>query len=404
MQSASRTLREAVIVDAVRTPFGRRDGSMSHWHPVDLAATTLVAIAERTGIDPADVDDVIMGCVMQVGEQSVNIARNAVLAAGWPERVPGTTIDRQCGSGQQAIHFAAHGVMAGGYDLVVASGVEAMTRVPMGAATADGRYGFPFGPTTSARYADVGGLVPQGVAAELIADEWHQTREELDEYGLLSHERAARAFDEGRFDGEIVPVSGPDGEAIRIDDGVRRTTMDELAQLEPAVRSRHEGGRVTAGNASQITDGAASVLVASAARADELGLTARARIVETAVVGDDPRLMLTANIPATRAVLERAGLGVDDIDLFEVNEAFASPVLAWLTEIGEDSAAPDELLDRVTVNGGAIALGHPLGASGTRLAGTLLAELERTGGRLGLQVMCEGGGMANAMIVERLDA
>ncbi|MEM8748200.1 MAG: acetyl-CoA C-acyltransferase [Actinomycetota bacterium] len=397
-----RSPRDAVIVDAVRTPFGRRDGSLSHWHPVDLAATTLDALVERTHIDPVDVDDVIMGCVMQVGEQSVNVARNAVLAAGWPESVPGTTIDRQCGSGQQAVHFAAHGIMAGAYDVVVASGVEAMTRVPMGAATADGRYGFPFGPTMSARYAGDGGLVSQGAAAELIADEWGFTRADLDRYGLLSHERARRAIDEGRFDAEVVPVTGIDGDPVDRDDGVRETSLEQMERLEPAFRSERDGGRVTAGNSSQITDGAASVLLASAEAAARLGLRARARIVQLAVVGDDPRLMLTANIPATRRVLERAGLTVDDIDLFEVNEAFAPAVLAWLEEIGDDTDRSD-LLERVNVNGGAIALGHPLGASGTRLTATLVNELERTGGRFGMQVMCEGGGMANALIVERLD-
>ncbi|MEL6892001.1 MAG: acetyl-CoA C-acyltransferase [Actinomycetota bacterium] len=403
MIDRSRRDHDAVIIDAVRTPFGRRDGSLSHWHPVDLAATTLTTIVDRNDLDPTRVDDVIMGCVMQVGEQSINVARNAVLAAGWPEHIPGTTVDRQCGSGQQAVHFAAQGVMAGSYDVVVASGVEAMTRVPMGAASADGRYGFPFGPTMSARYVDVGGLVPQGVSAELIADEWGFTREELDAYGLMSQQRARRAIAEGRFDRELVPVSDADGADIVVDDGVRNTSLDELARLTPAFRAERDGGRVTAGNSSQITDGAASVLIASASAAERLGLRPRARVVEMAVVGDDPRLMLTANIPATRRVLERAALTVDDIDLFEVNEAFASAVLAWAAEIGGDSADPSALLDRVNVNGGAIALGHPLGASGTRLTGALLAELERTGGRYGLQVMCEGGGMANALIVERLD-
>ena len=402
--STARTMNEAVIVDAVRTPFGRRDGSLSHWHPVDLAASTLTALAERNDLDPAFVDDVIMGCVMQVGEQSVNVARNAVLAAGWPEHIPGTTIDRQCGSSQQAVHFAAQGVMAGVYDVVVASGVEAMTRVPMGATTADGRYGFPFGPSVSARYADRGGLVPQGVSAELIADEWSISREEMDEYGLLSQQRARRAVDEGRFDDEVVAVSGGDGEEIVRDDGLRDTSMEELARLAPAFRIEEEGGRVTAGNSSQITDGAASVLVMTPARAAELGVRVRARFVDFAVVGDDPRLMLTANIPATRRVLDRAGLSVSDIDLFEVNEAFASAVIAWLTELGADDdpevrGAP--LIERVNVNGGAIALGHPLGASGCRLTATLVNELERRGDRYGLQVMCEGGGMANAMILER---
>jgi acetyl-CoA acyltransferase len=391
------TMRDAVIVDAVRTPFGRRDGSLSHWHPVDLAAETLTALVDRTGVDPGSVDDVIMGCVMQVGEQGTNIARNAVLAAEWPEHVPGTTIDRQCGSGQQAVHFAAQGVMSGAYDVVIASGVEVMTRIPMGASTADGRYGFPFGPSVSARYAGRGGLVPQGESAEMIADRWGITREEMDEYGLLSQQRAAEAIREGRFEREIIPVSGDDGAAVAIDGGVRPTSMAELARLAPAFRS--DGGRVTAGNSSQITDGAASVLIMSADRAREFGVPARARFVDFAVVGDDPQLMLTANTPATRKVLDRAGLAVGDIDRFEVNEAFASAVIAWLREIGGDDP---ELIERVNVNGGAIALGHPLGASGTRLTATLLNELERIDGRYGLQVMCEGGGMANSLVIERL--
>jgi acetyl-CoA acyltransferase len=395
-------MRDAVIVDAVRTPFGRRDGSLSHWHPVDLAAETLTALVDRTGIDPAVIDDVIMGCVMQVGEQGTNIARNAVLAAEWPEHIPGTTVDRQCGSSQQAMHFAAQGVMAGAYDVVVASGVEVMTRIPMGASTADGRYGFPFGPSVSSRYADRGGLVPQGESAELIADRWGITREEMDAYGLRSQQRAATATAEGRFDNEIVAVSGDDGGgAVLRDGGIRHTSAEGLARLAPAFRTEQRGGRVTAGNASQITDGAASALIMSSSRAAELGVTPRARFVDFAVVGDDPQLMLTANIPATHRVLERAGLTLDDIDRFEVNEAFASAVIAWQREIGVEDP---ELMDRVNVNGGAIALGHPLGASGTRLVATLVNELERIGGRYGLQVMCEGGGMANAMILERLDA
>ena len=396
-----RMMREAVVVDAVRTPFGRRAGSLSHWHPVDLAAETLTALVDRTGIDPGVIDDVIMGCVMQVGEQGTNIARNAVLAAEWPEHIPGTTVDRQCGSSQQAVHFAAQGVMAGAYDVVVASGVEVMTRVPMGASTADGRYGFPFGPSVSSRYAERGGLVPQGESAELIADRWGITREEMDAYGLRSQQRAAAAAAEGRFEHEVIAVSGDDGDAVVRDGGIRETSPEALARLAPAFRTEAEGGRVTAGNASQITDGAASVLIMSAERAKELGVTARARFVDFAVVGDDPQLMLTATIPATRRVLERAGLTLDDIARFEVNEAFASMVIAWLREVG---AAEPDLIDRVNVNGGAIALGHPLGASGTRLVATLVNELERIGGRYGLQVMCEGGGMANAMILERLDA
>lgn len=396
-----RLMRDAVIVDAVRTPFGRRDGSLSHWHPVDLAAETLTALVDRTGIDPAVIDDVIMGCVMQVGEQGTNIARNAVLAAQWPEHIPGTTVDRQCGSSQQAVHFAAQGVMAGAYDVVVASGVEVMTRIPMGASTADGRYGFPFGPSVSSRYADRGGLVSQGESAEMIADRWGITREEMDEYGLRSQRCAAVAVAEGRFEREIIAVSGDDGDAVLRDGGIRKTTTEGLARLAPAFRSKSQGGRVTAGNSSQITDGAASVLIMSASCAEQLDLTPRARFVDFAVVGDDPQLMLTANIPATRRVLERAGLTLDDIDRFEVNEAFASAVIAWLREVG---CADADLIERVNVNGGAIALGHPLGASGTRLVATLVSELERIEGRYGLQVMCEGGGMANAMILERFVA
>lgn len=399
--TTTRAVRTAVIVDAVRTPFGARDGALAHWHPVDLAAETLTALVDRNGIDPAIVDDAVMGCVMQVGEQSINIARNAVLAAGWPEHVPGTTVDRQCGSSQQALHFAAQGIMAGAYDVVVAAGVEAMTRIPMGSTTADGHYGFPFGPTVTQRYVDRGGLVSQGMAGELIADEWQLTRDELDAYGLRSQTLARRAQQEGRFDHEIIAVEGADGEPVTDDGGIRDTSLDELARLTPAFRPAAEGGRLTAGNSSQITDGAGAVLLMSAERAAELGVRPRARIVEFAVVGDDPRLMLTANIPATRRVLERAGLALDDIDLFEVNEAFASAVLAWLHELGGDDV--DRLADRVNVNGGAIALGHPLGASGARLTASLVNELERTGGRYGVQVMCEGGGMANALVVERLD-
>ncbi len=385
----------AVIVDAVRTPLGKRNGRLRHWHPVDLAAETLTALRERNDLDPAIVDDVIMGCVMQVGEQTANVARNAVLAAGWPEAVPGTTVDRQCGSSQQAAHFAAQGVMAGAYDVVVAGGVEVMTRVPMGSTMADGKYGYPFGPRVGARYADQGGLVPQGISAELVADLWGITREEMDEYGARSQQRAVRARDEGRFDREIVAVAGADGSPFDRDEGIRDTTVETLARLEPVFRPEAEGGRVTAGNASQITDGAAAILIMSEARAIALGLTPRARFVDFALAGADPRLMLTAPIPATAKVLERAGLSIGDIDLVEINEAFAAVVLAWQREHHADP-------DRVNVNGGAIALGHPLGCSGARLMTTLLNELERTGGRYGLQTICEGGGMANATILERL--
>lgn len=388
-------MNNAVIVDAVRTPLGKRNGRLKDWHPVDLAAETLKALQQRTGIDPGIVDDVIMGCVMQVGEQAVNIGRNAVLAAGWPEHIPGTTIDRQCGSSQQSAHFAAQGVMAGAYDVVVAAGVEVMTRVPMGASMADGKFGFPFGPAVGVRYAAEGGLVPQGISAELIADKWGLTRDDLDAFGVRSQARARQAVDEGRFEREIVSVVGADGQMVTTDEGLRETTMESLAALKPVFRSAEEGGRVTAGNSSQITDGASAVLIMSEDKANRLGLRPRARFVDFSLAGDNPRMMLTAPIPATQKVLARAGLSIDDMDLVEINEAFASVVLAWQHEIHPD-------MDKVNVNGGAIALGHPLGASGTRLMATLLNELERTGGRYGLQTMCEGGGMANATIIERL--
>lgn len=385
----------AVIVDAIRTPLGRRNGKLKDWHPVDLAAETLKALQERNDLDPSVVDDVVMGCVMQVGEQAANVARNAVLAAGWPESVPGTTIDRQCGSSQQAAHFAAQGVIAGAYDVVVAAGVEVMSRVPMGASMIDGKYGFPFGPKVGARYADQGGLVPQGISAELIADQWDLSREDLDRYGVRSQEFARRATDEGRFDREILPVLGADGEMMSVDEGLRDTTMESLGNLKPSFRAEEDGGRVTAGNSSQITDGASALLIMSEEKASALGLTPRARFVNFSLAGADPRLMLTAPIPATAKVLERAGMSIDDIDLVEINEAFASVVLAWEKEFHPD-------MDRVNQNGGAIALGHPLGCSGARLMTTLLNELERIGGRYGLQTMCEGGGMANATIIERL--
>ena len=389
-------MTNAVIVDAIRTPLGKRNGRLKDWHPVDLAAETLKALQSRNGLDPAVVDDVVMGCVMQVGEQAVNVARNAVLAAGWPETVPGTTIDRQCGSSQQAAHFAAQGVMAGAYDVVVAGGVEVMTRVPMGASMVDGKFGFPFGPKVGARYADQGGLVPQGISAELIADKWGLTRDDLDNYGAHSQAYARRATDEGRFEAEILPVLGADGEMMTVDEGLRDTTPESLAALKPSFRPEEDGGRVTAGNSSQITDGAAMLLIMSEEKAAELGLRPRARFIDFAVAGADPRLMLTAPIPATAKALERSGLTIDDMDIVEINEAFASVVLAWEKEFHPD-------MDRVNPNGGAIALGHPLGCSGARLMTTLLNELERTGGRYGLQTMCEGGGMANATIIERLD-
>ncbi len=385
----------AVIVDAIRTPLGRRNGKLKDWHPVDLASETLKALQERTGIDPGSIDDVIMGCVMQVGEQAVNIARNAVLAAGWPEHVPGTTIDRQCGSSQQAAHFAAQGVIAGAYDIVVAAGVEVMTRVPMGSSMADGKFGFPFGPKVGARYAPEGGLVPQGISAEMIADKWGLTRHDLDAFAVRSQEFARRATDEGRFAREILPLRGADGAMMTTDEGLRDTTLESLAKLKPAFRTEEEGGRVTAGNSSQITDGASAMLIMSEAKAKQLGLTPRARFVDFSLAGDNPRMMLTAPIPATHKVLARAGLAIEDMDITEINEAFACVVLAWEKELHPN-------MDTVNVNGGAIALGHPLGASGARLMTTLLCELERTGGRYGLQTMCEGGGMANATIIERL--
>jgi acetyl-CoA acetyltransferase family protein len=385
----------AVIVDAVRTPLGKRNGRLREWHPVDLAAETLSALVDRTGIDPGLVDDVVMGCVMQVGEQALNIGRNAVLAAGFPDSVPGTTIDRQCGSSQQAAHFAAQGVMAGAYDIVIAAGVEVMTRVPMGSAMADGKFGFPFGPKVGARYAEVGGLVPQGISAEMIADHWDISRDEMDEFGLRSQLLAARARDEGRYDREILPVLDSTGVLMTTDEGIRESTIESVRALKPAFRPAEDGGRVTAANSSQITDGAAAMLIMSEEMANRLGLTPRARFVNFALAGADPRMMLTAPIPATRKVLERSGLTMDDIDVTEINEAFASVVLAWEKELHPD-------MEKVNPNGGAIALGHPLGASGARLMTTLLNELERTGGRYGLQTMCEGGGMANATLIERL--
>ena len=386
----------AVIVDAVRTPLGRRNGALRDWHPVDLTAHVLRSLVERNGLDPGQGDDVIAGCVSQTGEQALNVARNAALAAGFPESVPGTTVDRQCGSSQQALHFAAQGVMAGAYDMVIAAGVESMTRVPMGSTILNGP-GKPFGPLMAQRYLRAGGLVPQGLAAERVAEQWRLTREALDAYSLESHRRAARATDEGRFAGEIVPVTVDTAVRKRefeVDEGIRRdTSLEALAALKPSFLS--EGGTVTAGNASQLSDGAAAVLVMSEERAVELGLVPRARFVSFAVCGADPLTKLTATIPATTAVLDRAGLQLDDVDVIEVNEAFASVVLAWAAEHRPD-------MERVNVNGGAISLGHPLGCSGVRLTATLLSELERSGGRYGLQTMCEGGGMANALVLERL--
>jgi acetyl-CoA acyltransferase len=389
----------AVIVDAVRTPGGKRNGKLRNWHAVDLASEALKALQERNSLDPGLVDDVIMGCVMQVAEQSLNIGRNAVLAAGWPESVPATTIDRQCGSSQQALHFAAQGVMAGAYDVVVAAGVESMTRTPMGSSVVRD-LGYPFGPRMMARYAPKGGLVGQGTGAEMIADQWGISRDDLDAFSAQSHQRAARATAEGRFENELVPVAIRDDEGkdtderITADEGIRPdSTVETLAKLKPAFKP--EGGKVTAGNSSQITDGASAVLVMSEEKASELGLRPRARFHAFALAGVDPITMLTGPIPATANVLERAKMTMDDIDAVEINEAFASVVLAW-----EKEHHPN--MDTVNPNGGAIALGHPLGASGGKLMATLLNELERTDGRYGLLTMCEGGGLANATIIERL--
>jgi acetyl-CoA acyltransferase len=387
-------MRSAVIVDAVRTPVGRRNGLLKDLHPVDLAATTLRALVDRSGIDPAQVDDVIMGCVSQTGEQGLNVGRNASLAAGFPEEVPATSIDRQCGSSQQAAHFAAQGVMAGQYDIVIAGGVEHMTRVPMGVTAQQGP-GFPFGPMMLERYNH--GLVPQGISAEMVAEKWGLTRERLDEFSFESHRRAAAAADEGRFAAEIIPldVTTDDGQTITVsaDEGVRRdTSLEKLAALKPAFKP---DGVITAGNSSQISDGAAAVLVMAEDVAERLGLTPLVRFRGFALAGVDPVIMLTAPIPATEKVLSRSGLSVADIDLFEVNEAFASVPLAWLAETGAEWA-------KVNVNGGAIANGHPLGASGTKIMATLVHEMVRTGARYGIQTMCEGGGLANATLFERV--
>ena len=358
----------------------------------------LRATLERNGLESAQVDDVLLGCVSQVGEQSVNIARQAVLAAGFDERVPATTIDRQCGSSQQAAHFAAQGVMAGQYDIVIAGGVESMSRVPLGVASGQG--GSPFSPRMRERYPD--GLVNQGVSAELIADRWGLSRDDLDAYATESHSRAAEAQEEGRFASQVLPVPTDAGD-VTLDETVRPgTTVAALAGLTPAFRTDafaerfpELDWRITAGNSSPLTDGASAALIMSETKALELGLTPRARFHAFAITGDDPLLMLTGPIPATRRILERTGLEIDDLDAYEVNEAFASVPLAWAAELGADAA-------KLNPWGGAIALGHALGSSGTRLLGTLLATLEATGGRFGLQTMCEGGGMANATLIERL--
>jgi acetyl-CoA acyltransferase len=381
------TIRDAVIVSAVRTPIGvgkPEKGALSGVHAVDLSALTLQGLVDRTGIDPAIVEDVIWGCVSQVGEQGFNIGRNAALAAGFPEEVPGTTVDRQCGSSQQALHFAAASVIAGHYDVVVAGGIESMSRIPM---FSNGKGGDgPFGPMMIDRYD--GKLVNQGLSAEMIAEKWNLSRQQLDEMAVESHERAARASQEGLFAEEIVPVNG-----VTADQGIRPgSTVEKLSGLPTPFK---KDGVVTAGNASQISDGSAALLVMTSEKAGELGLTPMVRFHTGAMAGVDPIMMLTGPIPATQKVLQRAGLRLDEIGAIEINEAFASVVGAWFAETGADPKITNP-------NGGAIALGHPLGASGARLMTTLIHEMQRKGIRYGLQTMCEGGGMANATIVELL--
>jgi acetyl-CoA acyltransferase len=380
-------MREVVIVEAVRTPTGRRNGALKDVHPVVLAAMTLRELMERARVSPALVEDVVMGCVSQVGEQGINIARNAVLQAGFPIEVPATTVDRQCGSGQQAIHFAASLIAAGVCDITIGAGVESMSRLPIGSSIATG--GHPFPPSLLEMYP----LTHQGISAEMIAATWGIPREELDAFSLRSHQRAAAATDAGYFDRELMSVSLADGSRFTHDEGIRRdTTLEKLAALQPSFKP---DGVITAGNSSQISDGAAAVLLMTPEKAAELGLLPRARIVAQKVVGVDPLMMLTWPIPATQQILAKAGLTMADIDLFEVNEAFAPVVLAWQRELDPD-------MERVNVNGGAIALGHPLGCSGARLMTTLLHELERREARYGLQTMCCGGGLGTATIIERL--
>ncbi|KAA9166396.1 acetyl-CoA C-acyltransferase [Amycolatopsis acidicola] len=380
-------MRDAVIVEAVRTPVGKRNGGLSGVHPADLSAYVLRGLAERSGIDPAEVDDVVWGCVSQAGEQTGDIGRTAVLAAGWPESVPGVTVDRQCGSSQQTVSFAAAGLIAGQYDVVVAGGVESMSRVPMGFSSQGAN---PMGEQFQARYE---GVRPnQGVGAEMIAERWGFSRTQLDEFSLASHEKAAAAQDSGAFDAELLPVATLDG-TVAADEGVRRGgSIEKLAGLKPAFR---EDGVITAGNSSQISDGAAALLMTTSEKAAELGLTPIARVHTAVLAGDDPIIMLTAPIPATKKALRRSGLSVDDIGVFEVNEAFAPVPLAWLAELGADPKA-------LNPQGGAIALGHPLGGSGARIMTTLVHEMRAGGIRYGLQTMCEGGGQANATILELL--
>ncbi|HBV87479.1 MAG TPA: steroid 3-ketoacyl-CoA thiolase [Desulfosporosinus sp.] len=383
-------MREAVIVEAVRTPVGRRKGALSNLRSEDLAGLVLREVLKRAGVDPALVEDVLMGCVSQVGEQGFCIGRQAALIADYPLHVPGLTIDRQCGSSQQAVHFAAQAILAGDMDVVVAAGVENMSRVPMGSNV----IGTELSQELTSRYE----IINQGLSTERIAQKWGISRQTMDEFSLESHVKALKSQDEGRFQREIMPLNVllPDGSQaiVKMDEGPRRdTNLEKLSSLKSPFL---ENGQVTAGNASQISDGAAAVLIMSREKAQDLGLKPRFRILARSVIGSDPTLMLTGPIPATAKVLKKAGLRLSDIDIFEVNEAFAAVPLAWLMETGADPK-------KLNPNGGAIALGHPLGASGARLMTTLIHELERTGGRYGLQTMCEGHGMANATIIERLD-
>jgi acetyl-CoA acetyltransferase family protein len=390
-------MKEPVIVDAVRTPVGRKGKALQDWHPADLLAHTLSALVERTEIDPEIVDDVIAGCVRQVEEQSMNIARNATLGAGLPETTPATTIDRQCGSSQQAAHFAAQGIMSGSYEVAIACGVESMTRVSLGEAfDINGPAGPWYGGFATDRYDS--GFVNQGMSAELIAKHWKLSREDLDELSIESHRRADQATEEGRFESQIVPVPvhTEDGSTVEMtrDEGIRKSLDPEkVAALEPVFDPE---GVITAGNSSQISDAASAIMIMERSVAERLGLRPRARFVSFSLAGVDPIYMLTGPVPATRKALDRAGLSLEDIDLFEINEAFASIPLMWQRELGAD-------MEKTNVNGGAIAVGHPVGSTGARLMTVLLNELERTGGRYGLQAMCEGGGQANGTIIERLD-
>jgi acetyl-CoA acyltransferase len=383
-------MSDAVIVAAVRTPVGKRNGGLSGVHPVDLSAHVLNALAERAGVGPELVDDVIWGCVGQVGEQTFDIARNAVLAAGWPQSVPGVTIDRQCGSSQQSVHFAAAGLVSGQYDVVVAGGVESMSRVPMGSSIGPGGAN-PSGSGLHTVFHDV--PPNQGIGAEMVAERWGFSRTQLDQYSLASHAKAAAAIDEGRFAGQIAAVKLEDGTVIDTDEGVRRGgTVESMAKLKPAFKP---DGVIHAGNSSQISDGSAALLMMTSEKAGELGLTPLARVHTAVLAANDPVIMLTAPIPATQKALQRSGLTVDEIGVFEVNEAFAPVPLAWLADLGADPA-------KLNPNGGAIALGHPLGGSGARIMTTMLHHMVDNGLRYGLQTMCEGGGQANATILELL--